>query len=121
MRLPTKALAAALALAAAAPLAAQDKVLTIAGSGGVVKEIGEKIFIPVFKEETGWDTNFIVAEGKTMLEVESMLKAGKMLYDVMEVSASDYPVGVKKGLLAKIDYAKLDPDNILNPGKVLPV
>lgn len=108
-----KGLVAALALAVAGPVAAQDKVLTIAGSGGVVKEIGEKIFIPVFKEETGWDTNFVVAEGKTMLEVESMLKAGKMLYDVMEVSASDYPVGVAKGLLAPIDYAKLDPENKL--------
>lgn len=113
MKLWTRGIAAVLALAAT-PLAAQDdKVLTIAGSGGVVKEASERIFVPVFKDETGWDTNFVVAEGKTMLEVETMLKSGKMLYDVMEVSASDYPVGVQKGLLAPIDYAKLDPEGKL--------
>lgn len=107
------ALNAAIAASLAWPAAAEDKVLTIAGSGGVVKEITEKVFIPAFEEATGWTTKFVAAESNIMLEVRTMLASGNMLYDVMEVSASNYPIGVKDGLLAPIDYALLDPDNQL--------
>lgn len=107
------ALSAAITAALACPAMAQDKVLTIAGSGGVVKEITEKIFLPAYEEATGWTTKFVAAESNIMLEVRTMLASGNMLYDAMEVSASNYPIGVKDGLLAPIDYALLDPNNEL--------
>ncbi|KAA0912345.1 ABC transporter substrate-binding protein [Aquicoccus porphyridii] len=107
------ALGAATVLALAIPAKAQDKTLTIAGSGGVVKEITEKVFLPAYEEATGWKTNFVAAESNIMLEVRTMLASGKMLYDAMEVSASNYPIGVKDGLLAKIDYDLLDPNGEL--------
>ncbi len=106
--------AAAVAMALlTGPALAQDKVLTIAGSGGVVKDVTEKIFLPAFTEATGWTTKFVAAESNIMLEVETMLKAGNMLYDAMEVSASAYPTGVQNGFLAPIDYALLDPEGTL--------
>ncbi|QFT61063.1 spermidine/putrescine ABC transporter periplasmic substrate-binding protein (plasmid) [Sulfitobacter sp. THAF37] len=107
------AIGTAALLALAQPAFAQDKVLTIAGSGGVVKEITEKVFLPAYEEATGWSTKFIAAESNILLEVRTMLASGKMLYDAMEVSAASYPIGVKDGLLAPIDYDLLDPDGEL--------
>ena len=105
--------AATVALLAASPALSQDKVLTIAGSGGVVKEITEKVFLPAFEEKTGWKTKFVAAESNILLEVRTMAASGQMLYDAMEVSASSYPQAVREGLLEPIDYSLLDPDNKL--------
>lgn len=97
----------------ASPALAQNKVLTIAGSGGVVKEISERVFLPAFEEATGWSTKFVAAESNILLEVRTMAASGQMLYDAMEVSASAYPQAVREGLLEPIDYELLDPDNQL--------
>ncbi len=104
--------AAALALAGG-PAAAQDKVMTISGSGGVVAEVNAKIFIPPFEEESGWTAKQVSAEGSRMAEIEAMVQAGKTTWDVSEISASNYPIGVQKGLLEPIDYSLVDPDGEL--------
>ncbi len=98
----------AIALAGGAALA-DDKVLTVSGSGGVVAEVNAKIFVPVFEEESGWSLRQVSAEGSRMPELEAMVKAGKPSWDVSEISASNYPIAVQKGLLDPIDYALVDP------------
>lgn len=92
---------------------AEDKTLIISGSGGVVAEANAEIFIPVFEKETGWTAKQVSAEGKRIAEIEAMVKAGKTVWDVSEISASDYPIAVGKGLLEPIDYSIVDPDNKL--------
>ena len=108
------ALGLALGMAALAlPAHAQDKTLVISGSGGVVAEANAEIFIPVFEKETGWTARQVAAEGKRVAEIEAMVKAGKTVWDVSEISASDYPIAAGKGLLEPIDYSIVDPDNKL--------
>ncbi|GAB5470861.1 MAG: ABC transporter substrate-binding protein [Rhodospirillales bacterium] len=110
----TLPVAAGLALALLAnPTAADDKVLTISGSGGVVAEVNGKIFVPAFEAESGWDARQVTAEANRMAELEAMVKAGRTVWDVSEISASDYPIAVAKGLLEPIDYALIDPKDEL--------
>ncbi|MEO1194316.1 MAG: extracellular solute-binding protein [Pseudomonadota bacterium] len=93
--------------------AADDKVLTISGSGGVVAEVNGKIFVPAFDAEGDWTARQVTAEANRMAELEAMVKAGRTVWDVSEISASDYPIAVAKGLLEPIDYALIDPKNEL--------
>ncbi|SLN75685.1 ABC transporter substrate-binding protein [Oceanibacterium hippocampi] len=87
--------------------------IAVSGSGGVVAEVNEKYFFPAFTEDTGWTIKQVGAEAKRMAEIEAMVRAGNTVWDVSEISASDYPLAVKKGLLEPIDYALVDPDNKL--------
>ncbi len=108
------ALAAGCAFALTAGQAsAQDRIMTISGSGGVVAEVNAKIFIPPFEEESGWEARQVSAESSRMAELEAMVKAGKTTWDVSEISASNYPISVEKGLLEPIDYSFVDPNNEL--------
>lgn len=94
-----------------APTVAEE--LTVSTAGGVVSETESKIFAKPFTDATGWSIKHVSAEGNRMAQIEGMVKAGKTSWDVSEISASDYPIGVDKGLLEPIDYALLDPDNKL--------
>lgn len=87
--------------------------LTLSGSGGVVAEANKNFFIPAFTENTGWTVRQVGAEAKRMAEIEAMVRAGSAVWDVSEISASDYPIAVKKGLLEPINYALVDPDGKL--------
>lgn len=87
--------------------------LVVSGSGGVVGEANQRIFKPAFEEETGMTMRNVSAEASRMAELEAMVKAGEPIWDVSEISASDYPIAVSKGLLEPIDYEMLDPDGTL--------
>jgi len=109
-RLTGLTLAASVALAIGGGQAvAEDDVLTISGSGGVVAEVNQKIFIPVFEKESGWQTKQVSAESSRMAELEAMVNAGRTVWDVSEISASNYPIAVDKDLLEPIDYSLVDP------------
>lgn len=95
------------------PASAADGTFVMSGSGGVVGDAVKEIFMPVFEEEYGMKMTHVAAEATRMAEIEAMVRAGEPIWDVSEISASDYPIAVSKGLLEPIDYAKLDPDNNL--------
>jgi putative spermidine/putrescine transport system substrate-binding protein len=104
--------AAALALLTTATgVNAQE--LVVSGSGGVVGEANQKIFKPAFEEETGMTMRNVSAEASRMAELEAMVQAGEPIWDVSEISASDYPIAVSKGLLEPVNYEMLDPDGTL--------
>lgn len=84
-----------------APLHAEE--LTVSTAGGAVTETEAAIFAEPFEEETGWTVRYVSAEATRMAEIEAMVQAGKTLWDVSEISASNYPIGVAKGLLEPID------------------
>lgn len=94
-------------------LGANAQELVVSGSGGVVGETNAKIFKPAFEAETGMAMRNVSAESNRMAELEAMVKAGDPIWDVSEISASDYPIAVAKGLLEPIDYAMLDPEGTL--------
>lgn len=95
------------------PGRADDKTMTISGSGGAVAEIAQKVYLGPMQEETGITVKRVGTEAKRMAQLEAMVRSGKVLWDAMEVSASDYPIGVKKGLFEPIDYSIVDPDHKL--------
>lgn len=107
--LKTALLGAVMTLVVAGGAAAEDKTLTISGSGGVVAEVNAKIFVPAYEKESGWKARQVSAEGSRMAELEAMVKAGRVTWDVSEISASNYPIGVQKNLLEPIDYSLVDP------------
>jgi putative spermidine/putrescine transport system substrate-binding protein len=100
------------ALAAGTVAAAADE-LVLSGSGGVVAEANQRIFVPVFEEETGWTIRQVSAEASRMAEIEAMVRAGNPIWDVSEISASNYPIAVMNDLLEPINYDLIDPDNEL--------
>jgi putative spermidine/putrescine transport system substrate-binding protein len=88
-------------------------VLVLSGSGGVVAEANQRIFVPVFEEETGWTIRQVSAEASRMAEIEAMVRAGSPIWDVSEISASNYPIAIRNDLLEPINYDLIDPDNEL--------
>ncbi|MCF3596255.1 ABC transporter substrate-binding protein [Rhodobacteraceae bacterium LMO-12] len=108
------ALTTALALGFTAhAVSAADDTFVMSGSGGVVGDAVKEIFMPIFEKESGIKMSHVAAEATRMAEIEAMVRAGDPIWDVSEISASDYPIAVSKGLLEEIDYSKLDPDNTL--------
>ena len=93
------------------PVAAAD--ITFSGSGGMVAEYTKEVYNVPFTKETGITIKRVGAEAKRMVQLEAMVKSGKVTWDAMEVSASDYPIGVRKNLFEEIDYSKVDPENKL--------
>ena len=93
------------------PVAAAD--ITFSGSGGMVAKYTKEVYNVPFTKETGITIKRVGAEAKRMVQLEAMVKSGKVTWDAMEVSASDYPIGVRKNLFEEIDYSKVDPENKL--------
>jgi len=92
---------------------AQTRKLTASGSGGVVADINKSLFYTPFTAATGITIEHVPTEQQRMAQLESMVRAGNTTWDVMEISGSDYPLGEKLGLFTPIDYAQIDPHNVL--------
>lgn len=109
--------ATALPIAATWPRSswAQQKSFTYSGSGGVVSDVERSVYLQPFGGATGMKVDYVSTEAQRMAQLEAMVRAGRTSWDVMEISATDYPLGVKKGLFEAIDYSKADPTNVLPP------
>lgn len=105
-------LSAGMALTAGTSALAQGE-LVLSTSGGVVAEATTKIFVPLYEKETGIKVKQVASETTRMAEIEAMVRAGKPIWDVSEISNSNYPIGVKKGLLEEINYDLVDPERKL--------
>ncbi|MEZ5646133.1 MAG: ABC transporter substrate-binding protein [Burkholderiaceae bacterium] len=101
-------------IASASPFAmAQQRKIAVSGSGGVVADLNKAVYYGPYTTATGVVIEHFATEQQRMAQLEAMVRAGRTTWDAMEVSGSDYPVGVKKGLLEKIDYSKVDPNGVL--------
>ncbi|RUX19288.1 ABC transporter substrate-binding protein [Mesorhizobium sp. M2A.F.Ca.ET.042.01.1.1] len=107
-RLTTAMVVLALVTAASA----DEKEVTYANSGGVVKDANEKFFIAPFEKETGIKVKYVTTDDR-LSSLEAMQKIGKVLWDLDDLSGPDFPLAVKRGLLEKLDYNVIDPDNKL--------
>lgn len=94
------------------PAMAQSEMV-LSTSGGAVAESTAKIFVPAFEKETGVKVRQVAAEATRMAEIEAMVRAGKPIWDVSEISNSDYPIGVRKNLLEEVNYDLVDPERKL--------
>jgi putative spermidine/putrescine transport system substrate-binding protein len=92
---------------------AEGGEIVVSGSGGVVAEANAKYFFPTFEKETGWTVRQVDAEASRMAQIEAMVRSGNALWDVSEISASDYPIAIEKNLLEPVDYKLIDPENKL--------
>lgn len=92
---------------------AADKEITFSGSGGVVSKFTKQVYNVPFTKETGIKIKRVGTEAKRMVQLEAMIRSGKIIWDAMEVSASDYPIGVRKGLFEPINYDLVDPEKKL--------
>ena len=108
--------AIAVALPIALPAAAQD--ITVAGSGGSLAEI----ITSVFDEPIAQDGINVtaVASSERISALRAMMAAGNPIWDVSELSGSEYPVVSQSGWLEPIDWATFDPDGAIPESERLP-
>ena len=92
---------------------AQQRKIVVSGSGGVVADANKAIYYEPYAKTSGIAVEHVATEQQRMAQLEAMVRAGRTTWDAMEISASDYPLGLKKGLFEKIDYTKVDPKNSL--------
>lgn len=98
----------------------QQRTLVISGSGGAVAEVNNTIYYQPFTAATGIRIEHVGTEQQRMAQLEAMVRVGRTTWDVMEISASNYPIGAKKGLFEVLDYSKIDPKNVLPAVAKLP-
>jgi putative spermidine/putrescine transport system substrate-binding protein len=102
------ALAAAIgvaALIAATPAKAQDQVVYINSSGGVLDDINRKIHWDPFTQATG--IKVVASAPVDDAKLKAMVTSGNVEWDITEIDDGDFLRAAKAGLLAKLDLSKL--------------
>ena len=102
---------AALVLALGAPQAIAE-TLRISQSGGSLQDITDRIFNIPFTEETGIEIENLATTDR-MAGLKAQFAAGEVVWDVVELSGADYAIGVKEGYFEPIDWAVVDPDDVI--------
>jgi len=105
LRLGVLGVAAAVAVGAALPAAAQDS-LTVVSWGGAYQESQRKAYYEPFMEATGIK---IVEEEYTgdIAKMRAMSESGNVTWDVIDVDAGTSLAGCDQGFLEELDYAKI--------------
>ncbi len=98
------------ALMAATPANAQDKVVYINSSGGVLDDINRKIQWDPFAQATG--IKVISSAPVDDAKLKAMVTSGNVEWDVTEIDDGDFLRAEKAGLLAKLDLSKLPMDDL---------
>jgi len=102
---------AAFALTAmAAPVWADKMVLS--SSGGQVAQLMQGVFTGPFTKETGIKVEYLATTDRASA-IKAMEAAGNTIWDVTELNAIEYATASLNGWLAPLDWAKIDPNNML--------
>jgi putative spermidine/putrescine transport system substrate-binding protein len=102
---------ATLGLAAlAAPAGAQK--LTLSSSGGQVAQLMQGVFTGPFTKETGIEVEYLATTDRAS-SIKAMILAGNTIWDVTELTAIEYATASLNGWLEPLDWAVIDPDNML--------
>jgi putative spermidine/putrescine transport system substrate-binding protein len=99
------AVVGAVALAAATPATAQDKVVYINSSGGVLDDINRKIQWDPFTQATG--IKVVASAPVDDAKLKAMVSSGNVEWDITEIDDGDFVRAGRDGLLAKLDLAQL--------------
>jgi len=99
------ALALTLATAIKAPARAEDPVVYINSSGGVLDDIFRKVAWDPFTKATG--IKVVASAPVDQAKLKAMVTSGNTEWDVTEVDDGDFARDSKDGLLEKLDLTKL--------------
>lgn len=84
---------------------AQEQVVYINSSGGVLDDINRKIHWDPFTQATG--IKVIASAPVDNAKLKAMVTSANVEWDVTEIDAGDFGRAVQQGLLAKLDLSKL--------------
>jgi putative spermidine/putrescine transport system substrate-binding protein len=93
------------ALAAGISAAAEDQVVYINSSGGVLDDINRKIHWDPFTQATG--IKVVASAPVDQAKLKAMVTSGNVEWDITEIDGGDFPRAAKEGLLAKLDLSKM--------------
>jgi len=102
---------AVLGLAATGAPAMADK-MTLSSSGGQVAQLMQGVFTGPFTEETGIEVEYLATTDRAS-SIKAMVLAGNTIWDVTELTALEYATASLNGWLEPLDWAKIDPNNML--------
>lgn len=91
------------------PTMAQDSV-SFVSYGGSFQEAQEEAFVKPYAEKHG--INLVTDAGPSVAQIRSMVEAGDVQWDVVEVTEADYLNLVRQDLLEPIDYSVFDEDTL---------
>lgn len=94
----------------AAPVSAEE--LNVSGSGGAVAQLMKMVFNDPFQAETDVTINHLATTDRAS-SLKAMVLAGNTVWDVTELNAIEYATASLNGWLDPIDWAKVDPNNML--------
>lgn len=112
MKFLKSALFHAMAVALAASAAQAEETITYAGSGGGLAQVMKQVFDDPFTAETGIRVNALATTDRASA-IKAMQVAGKVTWDVAELSPVDYATASLSGWLAPLDWSSIDPGNAL--------
>jgi putative spermidine/putrescine transport system substrate-binding protein len=109
-RVASVAIAAAMVVIGAgtmmsSPARAQDQVVYINSSGGVLDDINRKIHWDPFTQATG--IKVVSSAPVDNAKLKAMVTSGNVEWDITEIDDGDFLRAIKGGLLAKLDVSKL--------------
>jgi putative spermidine/putrescine transport system substrate-binding protein len=87
------------------PARAEDQVVYINSSGGVLDDINRKIHWDPFTQATG--IKVVSSAPVDNAKLKAMVTSGNTEWDVTEIDDGDFLRAVKEGLLEKLDLSKL--------------
>src|SRR5260370_6416449 len=93
------------AAAAFLPARAQEQVVYINSSGGVLDDINRKIHWDPFTQATG--IKVVASAPVDNAKLKAMVTSGNAEWDITEIDDGDFLRAAKDGLLAKLDLSKL--------------
>ena len=96
-------------------VAAKD--ITVISFGRADQAALTKAYYGPFREATGVDVKSLSYDGQTT-ELEQMAKAGKTVWDVIQVESRTLELGCEQGLFEKLDYTKIGNKGDFIPGAV---
>jgi|FLOH01.1.fsa_nt_gi putative spermidine/putrescine transport system substrate-binding protein len=103
---------AGLAIGLTAAVPANAEKLTLSSSGGQVAQLMQGVFTGPFTKETGIEVEYLATTDRASA-IKAMVLAGNTIWDVTELNAIEYATASLNGWLEPLDWAKIDPNNML--------
>jgi len=89
-----------------------EGTVTYAGSGGGLADVMKMVFDDPFTADTGITVNALATSDRASA-IKAMQVGGKTTWDVAELNPIDYATASLSGWLEPLDWAVIDPNNML--------
>lgn len=108
MTRPTTLAGAAMAFAMSVTTVSAQEI-TVAGAGGSLAKIITEVFEKPLADESGITVK-AVASTERVAALKAMFAANNPIWDVTELSGSEYPIVLAEGWLEPFDWNEIDPE-----------